>query len=145
MCVAEELIRLIGGDGDGGRGGEGGGGGSLEEGDAVEARYKGKSRFYPGRISRVRRDGTYDIDYDDGEKEMRVAADLVRRKEGGGGGGGRQKAAVRRYEEFQRVEARFQAGRNWTEGRITRVRDDGNYDIEYNDGSEEYRVMPELI
>ena len=38
----------------------------------VEARYRGRSRYFPGRIARENRDGTYDIDYDDGEKEQGV-------------------------------------------------------------------------
>ena len=37
----------------------------------VEADYKGKG-YYPGRIKRDNRDGTYDINYDDGEKEIGV-------------------------------------------------------------------------
>ena len=67
---------------------------SFREFEKVEARYRGKMRYYPGRIKRVNRDGTYDIDYDDGEKEMFVAAELIRSLEsggngnGGGGGGG---------------------------------------------------------
>jgi hypothetical protein len=37
----------------------------LREGTKVEARYRGKDRYYPGVIKRVNRDGTYDVDYDD--------------------------------------------------------------------------------
>ena len=44
----------------------------------VEARYRGKSRYYPGKISRDNRDGTYDINYDDGEREMGVREELIR-------------------------------------------------------------------
>merc|ERR1719473_406506 len=58
--------------------GGGGGGGKLREGDKIEARYRGKSRYYPGSISRDRGDGTYDIDYDDGEREQRVDQDMIR-------------------------------------------------------------------
>ena len=43
----------------------------------VEARYRGKARYYPGVIKRENRDGTFDIDYDDGDKERRVGAHLV--------------------------------------------------------------------
>ena len=54
-----------------GSGGYGGGGGSsdgrLREGSKVEARYHGKAHYYPGQITRDHGDGTYDIDYDDGE------------------------------------------------------------------------------
>ena len=42
----------------------------FREGDKVEARFRGKLRYYPGIIRRVNRDSTYDIDYDDGEKEV---------------------------------------------------------------------------
>ena len=35
----------------------------------VEARFRGKTRYYPGKISRDNRDGTYDISYDDGDRE----------------------------------------------------------------------------
>jgi len=42
----------------------------FREGDKVEAKYRGKLRYYPGVIRRVNRDSTYDIDYNDGEKEV---------------------------------------------------------------------------
>ena len=51
---------------------------SLQEGDAVEARYRGGSKWYPGKIARERRDGTFDIAYDDGEREDAVASRNVR-------------------------------------------------------------------
>jgi Ca2+-binding EF-hand superfamily protein len=50
----------------------------LKEGDKVEANYRGRGKFYPGRIRRDREDGTYDIDYDDGEAETRVKEDMIR-------------------------------------------------------------------
>ena len=62
----------------GGGGSGGGGGGGIREGSKVEARYRGKSRYYPGVVRRENRDGTFDIDYDDGEKEMFVAVELIR-------------------------------------------------------------------
>lgn len=50
----------------------------LEEGDRVEANYQRRGRYYPGVVTRVRLDGTVDVDYDDGEKESRIAAVDVR-------------------------------------------------------------------
>jgi hypothetical protein len=47
-------------------------------GAAVEANYRGKGRYYPGRIGAVNSDGTVNVDYDDGEKESHVSASLVR-------------------------------------------------------------------
>ena len=56
----------------------GSGGSRLEEGMKVEARYRGASRYYPGKISRDNRDGTYDINYDDGDREMGVREELIK-------------------------------------------------------------------
>ena len=67
----------------------GGGGGQLEVGAKVEARYRGKARDYPGCIARARLNGTYDIDYDDGEKEMGVEKNLIKLVEATGGDRGR--------------------------------------------------------
>ena len=67
--------------------GDGGGGGgnhhSLVVGAKVTARYKGhedsqRNRFYPGTIRSVNPNDTYDIDYDDGEREANVARDLIK-------------------------------------------------------------------
>ena len=39
--------------------------GGLREGARVEARFRGKLRYYPGVIRKENRDGSFDIDYDD--------------------------------------------------------------------------------
>jgi hypothetical protein len=52
----------------------------MEMGSVVEADYRGRGKFFPGKISRVRLNGTYDIDYDDGEKELGIAKDMIRVK-----------------------------------------------------------------
>merc|ERR1712159_519670 len=98
MGVSEELIRSLEGSGGGHSSGS-----RLEEGMKVEARYRGKSRYYPGKIRRVDRDGTFDIDYDDGEREMGVAEELIRSLEGSGGG----HSSGSRLEEGMKVEARY--------------------------------------
>ena len=49
----------------------------LDVGTRVEARYKGKKKYYPGKVA-ARSGDTYDIDYDDGEKESGVARNLIR-------------------------------------------------------------------
>ncbi len=65
MFVAPELIRpLDAAPGSPSKLGSGGGGG-LREGMKVEARFRGKLRYYPGVIKRENRDGTFDVDYDD--------------------------------------------------------------------------------
>ena len=48
-----------------------GGGEGFKEGDAVECRHGGGPRSYPGTVVKAHGDGTYDIDYDDGDKVVR--------------------------------------------------------------------------
>jgi hypothetical protein len=50
----------------------------LEEGSKVEGNYRGRGEWFPGVISRDHGNGTIDIDYDDGDKELGVGRDLVR-------------------------------------------------------------------
>ena len=55
------------------------GSGARAVGDRIEANYHVQGVFYPGKISNVNNnDGTVDVDYDDGEKEVRVGVSLVR-------------------------------------------------------------------
>merc|ERR1711988_292921 len=115
-------------------GGGGGGGGKLREGDKVEARYRGKSRYYPGKISRDRGDGTYDIDYDDGERESRVSEELIRSLASGGGGRDSSPSRRTRLEEGMKGKAKYFGGT------IKRDNRDGTYDISYDDGDREVGV-----
>ena len=50
----------------------------LEVGARIEAKYKGKRKYYAGKVAARGDDGTYDIAYDDGEKESGVARELIR-------------------------------------------------------------------
>jgi Ca2+-binding EF-hand superfamily protein len=66
--------------------------GRLEEGAKVEGNYRGRGKWYPGVISRERANGTFDVNYDDGERELGVDRDLVRLKD----------APVDRYDDRDR-------------------------------------------
>ena len=126
--VAKRLIRKLDGGSSGGR---------LREGDRIEADYRGRGKFYPGKITRDRGDDTYDIDYDDGERETRVAKRLIRSKDGGGGDD--------KLREGDLVEARYRGREKYYKGKISRDRGDGTYDIAYDDGERETRVEERLI
>ena len=52
---------------------------SYRMGDKVEARFKGGTKWHPGRIANVNRDGTYDVRYDDGDEERRVESRMIRK------------------------------------------------------------------
>jgi Ca2+-binding EF-hand superfamily protein/WD40 repeat protein/serine/threonine protein kinase len=129
----------------------GGVGGGLREGMKVEARYRGKSRYYTGVIKRANRDGTYDIDYDDGEKEMFVAEELVRSLEtsqscGLAFGGDCISDLDINCNIGDRVEALFRGkGSKWFPGRVSRVNRNGTYDIDYDDEDHESDALPNHI
>ncbi|CAM9385942.1 unnamed protein product, partial [Sphacelaria rigidula] len=119
--------------------------GGMEEGMRVEARYKGRSRYYPGKVSRVHRDGSRDINYDDGEKELRVDSSLVRVLDSRRNGDQRTSPRSRVLREGQKVEARYKGRSRYYSGKIYRVHRDGSCDISYEDGEKEYMVDPSLI
>ena len=110
MKVPEELVRVKEGAAS-----SGGRKKPLEEGDKVEGNYKGKGKWYAGRIQKVRLDGTYDIAYNDGEQEIRVSEELVRAIESSDS---RPKAVV--LSEGMRVEANYKGKGKWYPGIIKR-------------------------
>ena len=117
------------------------GSGRFEEGMRVEARYKGRSRYYPGRITRIHHDNTCDIDYDDGERERMVEPSFIKPI----GDSNSKRASSDRFEEGTKVEARYKGRSRYFPGKITRVHRDGSYDIDYDDGESERMVEPSMI
>ncbi|CAM9744900.1 unnamed protein product, partial [Scytosiphon promiscuus] len=119
----------------------------LLEGDSVEANYRGRGRYYPGRISRVHRDGTYDIAYDDGEKERGITADLVRASDRGAGRVGEGRDGARSgMQRGDRVEARYRGrGTKFYKGKVARVHSDGTLDVDYDDGEKEIGIAEEHV
>ena len=90
-------------------------GDDFREGSKIEADYRGKGKYYPGRITRVRLNGTFDIDYDDGEKEVGVPRTLMRSVAGVNRSPQREGSRVEEGADFvdgASVEARFRGGRN---------------------------------
>ncbi|KAL4094809.1 hypothetical protein PRIC1_010462 [Phytophthora ramorum] len=142
--VAAELIRAVGKKG-GADSDDGPKQKKFKEGDKVEAQYKGKSKFYPGVISRCRLNGTYDIDYDDGEKETGVAAELIRAVGKKGGADSDDGPKQKKFKEGDKVEAQYKGKSKFYPGVISRCRLNGTYDIDYDDGEKETGVAAELI
>jgi hypothetical protein len=145
MGVDKLLIKSLGGGEGGGQGAssdsEGrsrGGGGKLGEGDKVEVKYRGGSRYYKGKITRERLNGTFDILYDDGEKEMGVSEEMVRAVGGSSGGGDG-------FTEGDKIEARYRGASRYYKGKINRERQNGTFDILYDDGEKEMGVDAALI
>ena len=53
----------------------------LEEGMKVEANYRGRGKWFSAVISRERANDTFDIIYDDGDRELGVDRYLIRQRE----------------------------------------------------------------
>ena len=103
----------------------------------MEGNYRGRGRWYPGVIGRERANGTFDIHYDDGEKELGVDRDLIRLRDAPSSpsrsGGGR-------LEEGAKVEGNYRGRGRWYPGVIGRERANGTFDIHYDDGEKELGV-----
>ena len=114
----------------------------IEEGSKVEGNYRGKGKWYTGKVTRDRKDGTFDVAYDDGESETRVEEALLRLLGGGSGSPSKRSAKI---EEGSKVEGNFRGKGRWYKGKVTRDRRDGTFDIDYDDGESETRVDETMI
>jgi Ca2+-binding EF-hand superfamily protein len=124
----------------------------LSDGDKVEGNYRGRGKWYPGKISRDRGDGTYDVDYDDGEKETRVDKDLIRVFDVPARGRDRtpspKPSSRHREPDFGRgdkVEARPRGSTRWLSAEVTRAHSDNTFDLEFDDGERESGVPSDRV
>ena len=111
----------------------------FREGDAVEADYHRHGRYYAGKITSVREDGSYDVLYDDGDAEACVAPESVRRRS--------EKPEAARPETGEPALSVGDAvwAKTYYPGAIEKVHEDATYDILYEDGEREARVAVALI
>ena len=88
-------------------------------------------------MSRDNRDGTFDLSYDDGDKEFGAVASNIRSLDGGGGGGGggRGGAGLR---EGMKVEGNYRGKGRFYKGVIKRENRDGSFDVDYDDVSDPF-------
>ena len=112
------------------------------KGAKVEALYNDKDVYYPGVIGVDRGNGTYDVHYDDGEIELNVKEILIRLLILSPPAKPR---ATSLFKISQRVEACYRAQDTWYPGKIVVDREDGTYDVLYDDGENEERVREDLI
>lgn len=139
----------------------------IEVGSRVEAKFRGKGRFYAGKIARIRVNGTYDVDYDDGDKEVGLSRDLIRlldrspskdensnnqsnssMKDGKSDNQSNFSGEVDNFDKFEvgtKVEARYRGKTKFYPGKIARIRLNGTFDIDYDDGSKETSISRSLI
>jgi len=104
---------------------------ALHVGDMVRARFMSGREWYHGRISMAFSDGTYGIDYDDGDTEVHVPRHLIEVLD---------ESTSHAHELGDRVFARFRSGAKWYSGLITSANGDSTFDIQYDDGDFERGV-----
>ena len=128
----------------------------LEVGTKIEARYKGRERWFPGTVARVyQQEQAYDIHYDDDDVETHVSQDLVRPRSAlqpsspslsssSSSLVGSAMSLV--FQKGDRVEARYRGRETFYSGVIGAVHAiDGSYEVHYDDGDVEERVAASLV
>jgi len=160
VCVMRMLIQAFdrGGDGlvsylDFIEFADGGDARELRESAKVEARHRGESYLYPGRIERVRANGTFDVSWDDVEHEVGVSKECIlpvqaeRHASFQETGRDRNVDGARvAFAVGERVEAQYKGkGGRYYAGTISRVNKDDTYDIRYDDGDREEGAMARSI
>ena len=114
-----------------------------KEEEQVEAKFRGK-KWFKGTVMTVNDDGTYFVQYDDGDEEKRVKAEHVRELVEKEKTEKKKEETTASFEVGQQVEAKFR-GKKWFKGTIMKVNDDGTYFIQYDDGDKEKRVKSKHI
>ena len=89
----------------------------LFVGRRVEARYRGRARYYPGVLSRENGDGSWAVAYDDGDAEGAVPAALIATA--------RRRASSRRA---TRSRGRIEGGPRYYPGEVVADNDDRSYE-----------------
>ena len=115
---------------------------------------KGWTKYYGGEITRVNDDGTYDIKFDDGERKRGVKDSEIKGRQDDddesdddddrrSSRSSSRKTKKRRRGD--RVEAKVKGWTKYYGGEITRVNDDGTYDIKFDDGERKRGVKDSEI
>merc|ERR1719473_959001 len=149
--VPKSSIKKLGGDNVRDAGSEA----KLSEGDKVEARCKGSKKHYPGKIFMDNRDGTFDVKFDDGDRDREVPKSSVKKLGGRSvpeerpiSGSGTRSSVAQAQTKLSvgtPVEARYQGRTKYYPGKILRARISGKYDIAYDDGESEMQVNRDMI
>lgn len=107
--------------------------------DRVECNFGGKNKWFSGMVVKVRDDESYDILYDDGDKELRIPLSRIR--------------PVALSEEVDpsamkvgiAVEVRFKGKHRYYAAKVAKINTDGTYQLSYGDGEVEDKVPVDLL
>ncbi|KAJ1462498.1 hypothetical protein M885DRAFT_610540 [Pelagophyceae sp. CCMP2097] len=117
---------------------------TLAVGTAVEALYRGKpgQDWYTGTISAVNGDETYEIAYDDGDKDSKMATEHVRALSAEPSEAPPLTATPLAVGTAVEALYRNKPGQDWFPGVISFVNGDGSYEILYDDGDSDSNMPP---
>lgn len=110
--------------------------------DRIEGRFGGKDKWYAGEICKINDNGTYNIQYDDGDIEYDVTSEYIRLVNNSNRDWSTSKSS---YSLYDRIECRYRGREKWFLGEISSVNKDGTYNIKYDEGTTEVNVRKELI
>ena len=103
----------------------------------VDVRWRRGVRWYTGKVADVASNGTYTIQYDDGDRETGVTPDCIQRH---------CRPPIIQFQQDEKVEARWKKRNVFFPGRVVAVHEAMDlYDIVYDDGDIEIRVSYELM
>lgn len=124
-----------------------GGGGGYRVGDRVEAKVKGWTKFYPGRVDKINRDGTLDLKFDDGDFKSRVDTSMVRSLERSRDDRRRSngEAVSTTFLRGEKIEAKVKGWTKFYPGAVEKVNRDGTYELRFDDGDRKSNVEARFI
>ena len=105
----------------------------------MEARCKGSKKHYPGKIYLDNRDGTFDVKFDDGDRDKFVPEGSIKKAGGGGDESGSDVDVKLRVGD--KVEAKCKGSKKHYPGRIFMDNRDGTFDVKFADGDRD-RAVP---
>jgi translation initiation factor IF-1 len=112
----------------------------IIKGSMINGKWLGEGNWYPGTVTRVRPNGTFDIVYDDGDEELAVDhQNIVVRSVG------QERFSATKISNGSLINGNFFGRGRWYPGTVTRVRPNGTFDIAYDDGDEELAVDQQNI
>lgn len=129
-------------------------------GQKVECSYRNSGNFYPGRVMRDLGNNTYDIDYDDGEREPGATEAMLRPLVGTARlsnepataapasatpGGNAGSVSSSGFKVGDKIEANYRNKGIYFPGTIRQARPSGGFEIAYDDGETEADVSVERI
>jgi len=108
----------------------------LQRGSKVEAKFKNGKRWFKGEIQRDNRDGTYEVLFNDGDRDLAVPRANIKLA----GESAVPHAASASLNSGTKVEAKFKNGKRWFKGEIQRKNRDGTYEVLFDDGDRDLAV-----